>query len=1054
MPLAVIRASAGSGKTYQLALSFIRILLRGELHGRPQNPSAILATTFTRAAAGEILDRVLRLLAEAALSEARRETLADNLGLALSREHCHRLLANLASHMDRLAISTMDAFFAQIAKAFAGELGLAPDWTMAVDEGEEKLLRETLHAILGEADLQSLAEALWTFRRGVVSSMLTALAELSHSLDRIVPADDTPAAFARPEIRRWSKEELTGAAKTFAGIAGWIPKTKSTKAPDSRWQSAIEKLAATLIAGEDATKLLTVPLAQKIFSSEGYYKQPAPAPLAATIKPLLSAACAALLRIHEGREAALLWLARHYQDHRRAAAFRAGAYTFGDVAAIVASAAPRCDDVYFRLGTRFEHVLFDEFQDTSRLQFGFFKPLIEEIGGTGGEVLVVGDEKQAIYGWRGGDRGLMHAPLDEIGKQIGCSPAKVLSESYRSSAAVLNAVNRTFQALRGGWLDEKQTDKEALEEAGREWTETFPEHRPARDVQKLRGRMRVILAGTGENADADAKNDALVTKALEITTAHLGEDPARKIGILLRKKNLMPRIIAGIRRAHPEVDVSGEGGNPLTDSRAVEVILCLLAWLDHPGSTAARYLVLKSPLAAVFGFPNSVSADAKPGDNEWRILRGLRREITLRGFATTLRSWIRHSTFTTVCSDHDQQRCEQLLEIAREFDARGPVRFSEFGARIRTRRVERPGGSQVRVMTIHASKGLEFEAVLLLELDAAQGGDTNVILTGCDGAPRIVPAKKDAPFLGMEDIVASQAAAGFMEELSVLYVGMTRACSFLDIILREGSKTPLGILLRRALQVDADRVVEECGGSSLRESDEARGRGKLAMDKPDPGIAGTATPSTKGLSTPVAVRITHTTPSGRGDGDVVNAEAILAPKTRSSMRRGDLIHSWLQQLTWIGDGLPDAATLVKSTADTTTDLACDGVTGWAHRLIEEAKAPESDLHRALARPPVQRTETLELWRERPFAVLREMNDRPELLSGKFDRVVLVRAPDGRALRANILDFKTDRFGSPDERAAIETRYAPQLAAYRDALAALCPQLNAASITASLVFVTA
>ena len=73
MPLAVIRASAGSGKTYQLAVSFIRILLQGEIKGTPQNPAAILATTFTRAAAGEILDRVLRLLAEAALSEERRK---------------------------------------------------------------------------------------------------------------------------------------------------------------------------------------------------------------------------------------------------------------------------------------------------------------------------------------------------------------------------------------------------------------------------------------------------------------------------------------------------------------------------------------------------------------------------------------------------------------------------------------------------------------------------------------------------------------------------------------------------------------------------------------------------------------------------------------------------------------------------------------------------------------------------------------------------------------------------------------------------------------------
>ena len=1051
MPLSVIRASAGSGKTYQLAVSFIRILLNGELAGEPQNPAAILATTFTRAAAGEILDRVLRLLSEAVLSDERRDNLAKQLGAPLSPQNCQRLLANLAGHMDRLAISTMDAFFAQIAKAFASELGLAPDWTMAVNEGEAELLRETLHAILSEADLQSLAEALWTFRRGVVSSMLGALTELAPNLNRTSPASETPTAFARPEVRRWSTDELAAATKTLAASADWIPKTKAGSAV-KLWEDALDKLRAALTPGEEATALLEVPLALRIFNDTDYSKHPIPGPLASAMKPLLARACEALLRRHRAREAALCWLAQHYKHHRRAAAFRAGAYTFSDIAAMVTSAALQREELYFRLGTRFEHVLFDEFQDTSRLQFHFFRPIIEEIGGAAGEVLVVGDEKQAIYGWRGGDRALMHAPLDEIGKRIGSGPSKILSESYRSSRAVLDAVNRTFQMLRAEWLDEKQTDKEAIEAAGREWSATFPGHQPAKDVEKLRGRVRVILAQAGESADAAGKNDALLAKALEFVAAHLSEDPHRKIGILLRKKNLMPRLIADIRSAHSEVDVSGEGGNPLTDSRAVEVILCLLAWLDHPGSTAARSLVLTSPLAVAFGFPSSVSADQKPGNDERRILRALRRELIERGFATTLRKWIRHPAFPAAWSDHDRQRCEQFLEVAREYDAHSPARLSDFAAHVRTRPVERPGGSQVRVMTIHASKGLEFEAVLLLELDAAQGGGGDVILGGDDGAPRIVPSKKDAPFLGMEELVAAQATADFMEELSVLYVGMTRACSFLDIILREGSKAPLGLLLRRALQVDSDRVVEECDGLSLRESDEARGRGKLPTDKGDPGIAGASAPRGKMASAPFTGRAGHTTPSGHDARGIVSAASILTPANRSAMRRGDLIHAWLRQFSWIEDGLPDAAALVKSTAELAADLDRAEVARWAQRLIEEAKTPGTDVHRALTMPPATSGKAIELWRERAFAVLRDLQGRPEVLSGAFDRVVLWRDANGKPLRAEIADFKTDRFSSPQERTAIETRYAPQLAAYREALCLLCPGLDKASVATALTFV--
>ena len=1053
MPLAIIRASAGSGKTFQLAVSFIRILLRGKADGHPQNPAAILATTFTRAAVGEILDRVLRLLSEAALSDERRANLVKQLGVPLSPQDCHRLLATLTAHMDRLAISTMDAFFAQIAKAFASELGLAPDWTMAVDEGEEELLRETLHAILAGADLQSLAEALWTFRRGVVSSMLGALADLAPNLERTIAISEAPATFARPEVRRWSKDELAEITKTLAAAGEWIPKTKAGTKVKS-WEDSIDKLRAVLQPGEDATALLEIPLVVKFFNDEDYAKHPTPAPLASAMQPLLARACAALVRRHEAREAALCWLAQHYKSHRREAAFRAGAYTFSDVAAMVTSAALAQDELYFRLGTRFEHVLFDEFQDTSRLQFHFFRPIVEEIGSGGGEVLVVGDEKQAIYGWRGGDRELMHGPLDDIGKTIGTAPARILSESFRSSRAVLDAVNRSFQSLAHGWLDEKQTDKDAIESAGREWATTFPEHKPAKDVEKLRGRVRVILAPTGEGADAEDKSRALIAKALEYIGTHLDEDPQRKIGILLRKKNLMPRLIADIRSAHPDVDVSGEGGNPLTDSRAVEVILCLLAWLDHPGSTAARQLVLTSPLAVVFGFPASIRAENRVGTDELHALRAIRHGLTAHGFATTLRSWIRHTAFPAACSDHDIQRCEQLLGVARDFDARGPARPSDFAAHVRKRRIERPGGSQVRVMTIHASKGLEFEAVLLLELDAAQGGRGDVIVSNPGESPRIVPSKKDAPFLGMDDLVNTQASADFMEELSVLYVGMTRARSFLDIILREGGKSPLALLLRRALQVDADRTVEEFDGLSMRECDAERGRGGLKPDKPDSGMAGAFAATGMKRIVAFAGRAGHATPSGSSEGGIVSVAKIFAPANRAAMRRGELIHAWLRQITWIEDGLPDADVLVQPTVELAADMDRGEVVAWAGRLIGEANSAGSELRATLTKPHVARGETLDLWRERAFAVIRNAEGRPEVLNGSFDRVHLWRALDGKALRAEIVDFKTDRCSSAEERSVIEARYAPQLAAYREAMLLLCPELEVRTVSVRLVLVSA
>ena len=1051
MPLTVIRASAGSGKTFQLALSFIRILLAGEVAGQPQNPSAILATTFTRAAAGEILDRVLRLVAEAVLSEERRDFLASQLGQPISAAHCARMLSALAAHVDRLTISTMDAFFGQIAKAFSSDLGLAPDWTMAVNEAEADLLRRTLHALLNATDHRSLGAALWTYRRGVISSMLDALRDLAPGFSAAKQEQDVTEEFTEPAPRRWSAAEVANAASVLANCSTWIPRNKSDRKPSKHWETALEKITKALQPGAETIALLDIKLAERILIGGDFQKHPIPPEFRDAIRPLVECASAALRDQHLAREDALRWIGAHYSRHRRAANFSGGTYTFSDVAAMVTAAALDCSDLYFRIGTRYEHVLFDEFQDTSWLQFRFFQPIVREIGSTGGEVFIVGDVKQAIYGWRGSDRALMDEPLRELAAQIGTDGERTLRQSFRSSPAVLTAVNRTFTRLRTPWLDGDAKDKDVLESAGHEWAAEFPEHKPAKPVQNLQGRVRVLKVENDPDGDTESHKQALVAKALQLVGAHLAEDPQRKIAVLLRKNALMPRLIASLRSAHPEVDVSGEGGNPLTDSRAVEVILGVLTWLDHPGNTAAHHLVTQSPLAIVFGFSDAGDTAQSDAAN---LARDLRRRIMEHGFATVLRTWLRHPAFPAACRDHDLQRCEQMLEVAREFDAHGPGRISEFVAHVRARRVERPGGSGVRVMTIHASKGLEFEAVVLVDIDARPGGHGTPILHDPDGTFHIVPSKEQAPLMRLEALVQRNIREDFMEELSVLYVAMTRARSFLDIVLRADTKVPAAMLLRAALlPVGEDGIANEFAGASFRSSEEARGRANVMPGGSDPGLAGDFPAENVPLGTACG-RTVHITPSSANARGTMSVAHLLSPMNRAAMRRGELIHEWLRQITWIEDGLPDVEDWIASATEDARDVDRRDIATWAHGLADEARAANTELHRTFSRPAANAGETIELWRERRFAVVTALTGRTEVVSGSFDRVVLWRDAKGRALRAEITDFKTDRFASPQERMEIETRYSLQLEAYRKALCLLCPEMNPRDVKASLTFVRA
>ena len=157
---ALIRASAGTGKTYRLTARLLRLLVQGA------GPESILATTFTRKAAGEILDRVLLTLARGA-DETDPDALAQ-LQMqveieTLPRSICGQLIERLLANIHRLRICTLDSLFSQLARSYPFELGLPPAWRLT-DEIEEAWLREraidSMIASLDRAEMTSLMSML------------------------------------------------------------------------------------------------------------------------------------------------------------------------------------------------------------------------------------------------------------------------------------------------------------------------------------------------------------------------------------------------------------------------------------------------------------------------------------------------------------------------------------------------------------------------------------------------------------------------------------------------------------------------------------------------------------------------------------------------------------------------------------------------------------------------------------------------------------------------------------------------------------------------------
>ena len=171
LPREMVLASAGSGKTYYLSSRLIGLLA----HDVP--PEAIWASTFTRKAAAEILERVLLRLANGALNEEEAQVLAIKARLGsdapsprnfLTREHCGQLLKDLVFSLHRANISTLDSFFVQVATTFARELGLSPVWRLVEGVEEERMRSEALEAVLDQGSPKDLSELARMIAKGEV----------------------------------------------------------------------------------------------------------------------------------------------------------------------------------------------------------------------------------------------------------------------------------------------------------------------------------------------------------------------------------------------------------------------------------------------------------------------------------------------------------------------------------------------------------------------------------------------------------------------------------------------------------------------------------------------------------------------------------------------------------------------------------------------------------------------------------------------------------------------------------------------------------------------
>lgn len=867
----VLHSSAGAGKTHALVKHYLDLALA---NGDGTAYTRILAITFTNKAAMEMRERIMRYLEELAGTDHLSPALADVRGSLIShgvpegaiRERAKKTLSHMLHHWPRLAVSTIDAFTRRVVMPFARDLRLDSELRMTTEEqdyrdlavdrlleeaGSDASLTELLIAIC--EDLVG-AERDWRADKPLraLTSQLTKEQAITH-LEQLRTMDNArfvaiqrelrsrTAAF-RDHLRALGREAMLAIEReglsdddlyygkngpvsylrALAAFDDWQePKVNTIKALEKdKWASdkatpeakaAVERIAPLL---RDAINAV-----EDLRATGGLHHH---ALSCAVLRDLLPSA------------------ALHLLDDRLDAIKREDGVTFfSDLVKKVAAIAQRepAPFLYERLGERYRHFLIDEFQDTSMLQWHALLPLITNALSTGGSALLVGDAKQAIYRWRNGEarqftklprlfgkEHLADGAEHEATIERSLRPIEGLTGNFRSARSIIRFNNDLFDALR----------------------ETLPEeHRPVYHAQGQRGvkdheglvRIACFDPDDPDTEVPDGAPAALRFTAEAVTGAIADGFRPGDIAVLVRTK-AQGRAVAAhlILGGHEVVSPDGLSVGGDTD---VQTVIAVLTWVHLPDdASAARAVQLLAmrgaEIAALEGLARPVQymrswQVANPQVNArtplFTLLNEIVRAIGLIPAKSAFLLGMLNEAHLFIQEHGD--RAPDFLDHWTRVAARRPVRGAE-------------GADAIQVMTVHASKGLQFPVVIVPFADMAAGGPRDPVWIDARSVVADLPAAlvkpgKTLEQLGIRELIEENELVR-LDHMDLLYVAFTRPEHRLYAGFDGAKKSGVGHDARAVLHLAPGNALEfgTRGPAPVRKSREERGTMLLSTEQSVP----------------------------------------------------------------------------------------------------------------------------------------------------------------------------------------------------------------------------
>jgi ATP-dependent helicase/nuclease subunit A len=793
----ILKASAGSGKTYRLTRDYITLLL--------QNPDRyayrhILAVTFTNKATAEMKSRILSELSVLAKTPEQSDYYGSFVpslypGPDKLRDRASEILVNILHDYSAFAVSTIDSFFQQTLKAFSREIGYFASYQVELDrdsliqeavdrmldsitEDDREMLSwldETVFSGLEQGSRVNLAGSIFENARNLKSpehgTLLT-----EHGLDDGEMFSRERLKQIRKECVAYIKSYESAVQKAAKDVRDTLNRCGVDPADSNRkfLQSVVDYALRP-----DPKKGYGAPsdsVMEKAGDPQQWFAKGKAPKLLPQVEGILEAPLAAFCELFSGR----------YRLYRTALLLKDQIYTLGIAGEffrnfddLVKEKNVLCLDdsneilrkiiggsdapfVYEKLGVRYEHFLLDEFQDTSRIQWDNFLPLLRESESNRHENLVVGDVKQSIYRWRGSDWKLLGSTLQS---QFPSAETEVLDSNWRSTRTVVEFNNSFFafaaQALGSDILNQYS---DVYQKSG---IRNEPQTGYVRVDFTAESQLELILQSVRDAVASGAQPGDIV---ILVRNNGNGSDVANYL-----IENGIPVI------SDDSLDVKS--------SLVVRRLVSLLSWVNNPDDGIDCYLASQL-------IPQGEEDEWRM---EWHSLTDLCESL--------LRLMQRRSPG---CTDGQVLFIQSFMDCLQEWTAANGQNLQAFldyfdGASLK---ISSPQDkSSVRVMTVHKSKGLEFPYVIFPFAETVSMSKTSThwcYLDGAnpgftlpDGSRALTSAAGGIYPLNLSSSLQSTLFSRDYEEdrfqkemdcINLFYVALTRASKSLHIIAKMPSK--------------------------------------------------------------------------------------------------------------------------------------------------------------------------------------------------------------------------------------------------------------------------